>query len=107
MVFASILSSWSKSNNPNAIQNAETVIEWMKQMHVPFNTLVYNTLISVWGNSKHPGALVKTLEYFVEMKGKESCFPDLITNMAVLKGLFSSKVTKAAITKVYEVLGDM
>ena len=107
MVFASILSSWSKSNNPNAIQNAETVIEWMKQMHVPFNMLVYNTLISVWGNSKHPGALVKTLEYFVEMKGKESCFPDLITNMAVLKGLFSSKVTKAAITKVYEVLGDM
>ena len=107
VVFASVLSAWSKSNDPNAVQNAEAVINRMKQMQVPPTTPVYNALISAWGSSKHPAALEKTLEYFAEMKDKESCVPNLITYTAVLKVLSTNKDTKAAVVKAYKILNEI
>ena len=106
VVFATVISAWSKCKDPTALSNAEAVFRRMKQMQVLPTTVVYNALLTVWGTSRDPAAVEKTTGYLHEMKDM-NCSPDVITYTAVLNALSTSKDSRMAVVKAYEMLDEM
>ena len=106
VIFATVISAWSKSDDDARLVQARAVLARMKDMNLPPTTAVYNTFLTACNQDP-----IIAIQYLQEMKQHSYSFPNAISYTTIVKAL--STTTAATTNKMnmshtaFELFQDM